>query len=280
MSDGQSIGHVRVPVGEVAAEAYRAVFGQLGLLLDLAWLPLLVQLAATLAPALVLHYLPPGSVALPDYVLMLFEAAAGIICVNAFGVRWYGALLFSDGQALPRALFLKAWARLIAYATLFTVLTVPSAIVLSISPDTFMANSDLAPNAAAQNSVVALILTVAVVLATLVCLAIARWSLLFPAAAYGQPLGWSAAWQLMRGNTWRYVGCLFLTTLPFLFGMGFLETAALALTGATDVNVVKSVPGGILLDGLCDTVVMFVGFALAAAILASFYRRLVLQRPS
>lgn len=279
MSDGQSIGSIKVPVGEVAAEAYRVVFGHFGLLCDLTWLPLLVQLAATLAPPIALYYLPPGSVAAPDYVVMLIEATAGIICVNAFVVRWYGVLLFPDRPAMPGALFLKAWARFIAYATLFAVLTMPSAIALSVSPETFIASSDVDSQAPAQNTMVALILTVAAVLAILVCLAIARLSLLFPAAAYGRPLGWSAAWRLMRGNTWRYIGCLLLTTMPFIFVVGFLETVTLMLTGATDVNVVKSVPGGILLDGLCDTAVLFGGGALAAAILAGFYRRLVLDRP-
>lgn len=281
MGDGSSIAPVKVPVGEVVAEAYRAVFGQLGLFLDLAWLPLLIQLAVSVVPPLALHFLAAGKVpSVSDDVLLYAELAACIVCVTAFGVRWYAAMLFADGRALPRGAFFKAWLRFILYALVFSI---PSVIAIEISPDRLVADSQPALDASLQNTVVALIMTAGVALGLLVFLAYARWSLLFPAAAYGRPLGWGEAWRRMRGNTWRYVGCLVLTTLPFVLAVGFLENMALALTGFNDLNAMKAAqatPGGILLDGLSDTLVFFVGFALGASILTGFYRRLVLHRPN
>ena len=280
MGDGSSIARVKVPVGEVVVEAYRSVFGQLGLFLDLAGLPLLIQLAVSVVPSLALHFLPGKVPSVSEDALLYLELAAGIVCVTAFGVRWYAAMLFADGRALPRAAYLKAWLRFMLYALVFSI---PSVIAIQVSPDRLAAESGPALDASLQSTVIALIMTAGVAFGLLVFLAYCRWSLLFPAAAYGRPIGWSEAWRRMRGNTWRYVGCLLLTTLPFVLAVGFLENVALALTGFNDLNAMKAAqatPGGILLDGLCDTIVFFVGFALGASILTGFYRRLVLHRPT
>src|SRR6185437_8731891 len=48
--------HAKVPVAEVMIEAYRTVFGRLSLLLDLAWLPLILVLAATILPGYLRFY--------------------------------------------------------------------------------------------------------------------------------------------------------------------------------------------------------------------------------
>ena len=47
-------------------------------------------------------------------------------------------------------------------------------------------------------------------------LTVARLSLVFPAAAYGAPLGLAAAWRAMRGNSWRLVGASLMTAMPIL----------------------------------------------------------------
>jgi hypothetical protein len=276
MSDGRSIARVKVPVGEVVIEAYRAVFGQLGLFFDLAWLPLLIQLALSVVPGLLLHFLPGMLPGLSDDALVYIELAGVAVCVTAFGVRWYAAMLFADRRTLSRAAFLKAWPRFIAY--ILVLFVAPSVAALQISPDKLVAAGGPTLDASVQTTVVSLILTASVALGLLVFLACARSSLLFPAAAYGKPLNWAEAWRRMRGNTWRYVGCWALTSVPFLLAVGFLENMALGLTGFTDASAMK-VPGGILLDGLADTIVFFVSFALGAAILSGFYRRLVLHRP-
>jgi hypothetical protein len=266
---------------EVVPEAYRAVFGQLNLFLDLAWLPLLLQLAATVCPPLAQHFFPSTIPVLSNDLLAYAEAATGIVFVNAFGVRWYAALLFADGRAMPRAHFLKAWGRFVGYGIIFAI---PSLAVLDLSPEKLVAQSDPAITASIQNTVVAALLTASVAVILVISLALARWSLLFPAAAYGRPLGWREAWRGMRGNTWRYVGCLLLTSLPLLIFVLYFEKIVLSLAGLNDQDAIKkamqTIPGAILLDGLCDTIVMFVGFALAASILAGFYRRLVLHRPT
>lgn len=283
MGDGSSIAGVKVPVGEVVAESYRAVFGQLGLFLDLAWLPFLIQLAISIVPPLLVHFAPAGRLPavadqLPDYL----ELAGLILCVTAFAVRWYAAMLFVDGRALPRRAFLKAWLRFVVYAAV--LFAVPLLMGFQESPERLVAESEPGLDAALQNTVVAFLMTVRVALGILAFLAYARFSLLFPAAAYGRPLGWAEAWRRMRGNTWRNVGCLLLTTVPFVLAVSVLVDVALILTGfpdeATQKAALSSTPGGILLSGLSDTIVFFIAFALGASILMGFYRRLVLHRPT
>src|SRR5215469_2727723 len=112
----------RVPIAEVAAEAYRSVFGRLGLLLDRTWLPLLVLLAATLLPGYLHLYLGVRS-RLLDWQDPAFgfgtddaiEAAAGLVCLSAVAVRWHQTMLFGGEGNAPAGLFPSAWARFLLY---------------------------------------------------------------------------------------------------------------------------------------------------------------------
>src|SRR5579872_3540642 len=104
---------IKVPVGEVAIAAYQTVFGRLGLVLDLGWLPLLLLLAARLGPGLLAGYFLPCGLGDRDGIGItdIVEAVAGLLCLNAFAVRWHQIMLLPRSQAVPRRLFVGAWLR-------------------------------------------------------------------------------------------------------------------------------------------------------------------------
>src|ERR1041384_3588023 len=108
---------VAVPIAEVASEAYRAVFGRLSLLFDLAWLLLLIMLAAALLPGYLHLYLGWGGVfawqgsGLGVRVEDIIEAVTELLCLNAFAVRWHQTMLFSGERQVPGSVFVGAWGR-------------------------------------------------------------------------------------------------------------------------------------------------------------------------
>ncbi|MGH3183499.1 MAG: hypothetical protein ACRDOE_16580, partial [Streptosporangiaceae bacterium] len=211
----EEVSRIKVPVGEVAVAAYRAVFGRLGLILELGWLPLLTLLAATLGLELSSVYVLPGGEGVADGVRIVDLAAAviGLICLNAFAVRWHHTMLFADPHAVPRRLFLRAWVRFLAYTLLFYLLA--AGLMLGIVASGAMLGAASAGDAGPEmRALAAGTLGVALAFCTV------RSALLFPAAASGRPLTWPAAWRLMRGNTWRLVGATFLVLMPIIVTVG------------------------------------------------------------
>jgi hypothetical protein len=263
---------VKVRVGEVATAAYAAVFGRLGLALELGWLPLLIMLAVELVPGVVESFsaAPADATAPPFTVEDLVEIVAALFCLNAFAVRWYQAVLFAPGRALPRRLFAAAWARFIGYTVLFSLPTVGPAAALIISG---------APSVAEDSA--RMLVGVAGLLSIATMLGVLRLSLAWPAAAYGAPLGWREAWRQMRGNTWRLAAATLLVYVPVFVTVGFVLSVILS---AAHVNI-EELParpplGLVLLGGVVYTVLMFLLIALWATVLAEFYRRLVLTAPA
>ena len=185
---------IKVPVTEVMAEAYRAVFGRLNLWLDLAWLPLLIVLAATIVPGYLRVYQKlPG---LPAWsgdgfglsLENLAEALVALLCLSAFAVRWYQSLLFREPQQAPQGVFVGAWLRFLAYMLLLYL------VAATLLTGMLLANVDGVPSYIAP---------VAGVAAFGAWLGTVRCSLLFPAAAAGMPLSIATAWRALGGNTWR-----------------------------------------------------------------------------
>lgn len=266
---------IKVPIAEVAIIAFRAVFGRLGLLLELAWLPLLVLLAAVLLPGLVTKYVLPqaGHAAASHPALApgdLVVDAISLLCLNAFAVRWHQLSLFADFRAVPRRLFLRAWARFVAYTLLISLLVY--LLVLALFA---LAASTSRPSAADDPGAVGLV-ALATALAFALGLGIARCSLVFPAAACGEPLGLVAAWRQMRGNTWRVIGATVMVIVPIVFTVGLVLNRILSAAGLGSPEGLLSDPplGFFLLAGVVDVVLRFIFVALGATILSEFYRRI------
>lgn len=267
MSDRRA--RIKVPVMEVAFGAFRGVFGHLELMLDLGWLPFLVLLPLRLAPLFAAHYLPSGAFQGPLLVATgLGEQAATFLCLTLFAVRWHQALLFTKPFTPPRRLITQAWARFVAYSLLFYVVTAPplfAAAASGIDPDRIIGGVDPATLGVAAAG-----------LALVASLVTARLSLLFPAAAFGEPLGPGAAWQRMRGNTWRIVAALFLALLPIMAAEIVLVSGSLGPSPADHLvapPLIQLVPLVVL-----ELVLDFLAVALGASVFSAFYQRLVLRR--
>lgn len=264
---------IKVPVAAVALAACRAVFFRLDQVLELGWLPFLVLLPVMAAPSLAPHLLPldeNGSALLTELGLVL-EGVAALFCLSAFALRWHHALLRPGAPSLSRSHFLRAWLRFLVYALLFYALTAGPLLLLAAAgiepgqPGEIAAAPDPRAFAAAALGIAA-------------ALVMARLSLLFPAAAYGEPLGLVEAWRAMAGNTWRIFAALFLVILPIMLLASLLLNASLgmAFQVGDETPPALTVVLPLVVFGL---VLNFLVVALGAAVFSDFYRRLVLRQP-
>lgn len=256
---------VKVPVAEVMAEAYRSVFGRLSLLLDLAWLPLLIVLAATILPGyLRLYQKLPGLPAWSgdDFGLSfenLAEALVALFCLSAFAVRWYQASLFREPRRPPAGSFVGAWLRFLGYMLLLYLV---AAVLLTVL---LLADAEGAPDYLAPVAGAAIFAA---------WLAPVRCSLLFPAAAAGQPLSIAAAWRALGGNTWRLFATVLLVSLPTVFTVAMVLSAFFAGFHLDGLGGDPLPLGFFLLRGVIGSCADFLVVALGAAVVAGFYRRL------
>lgn len=262
-----AVTRVVVPVAEVAVEAYRAVFGRLGLVFDLAWPPLLIMLAATLIPGYLHVYLGWSGISVwrgDEFgftVEDLIEALAGLLCLNAFAVRWHQAMLFSDDRHPPPGVFAGAWTRFVLYTLLIYLVSAALTATLLIT---------------ARTSMGAYVTPLAGILALLLWAGMVRCSLLLPASAFGKPLGIAAAWRLMRGNSWRLLGCCFITCTPVLLIVILIVSGLFAALHLD--QLAGHLPlGFFILRGVIGTCANFVVVALGASVLSGFYRRIILR---
>jgi hypothetical protein len=265
---------IKVPVAEIMVEAYRGVFGQLNLLLEIAWLPLLLLLAAAILPGYL--HLYRGLIPLPTWrgdrfglsVENLIEAVTGLLCLTAFAVCWYQVTLFTNtrsapaltnGRSAPTGIFLAAWLRFLAYTLLLYLIAAALIIVLLLS------DQDGVPD------VVGIIVGAAMMAAWLVPI---RCMLLFPAAAVGKPLSIAAAWRGLAGNTWRLFATVMLVSIPVVFITAMIVSAFFA-GFHIDASGDQLPPlGFFLLRAVLSTCGNVLVVALSASVIAGFYRRL------
>lgn len=257
---------VKVPVVEVAIAAGGAVFGRIGLVLEIGWLPLLLILAVLLLPWLAWHYLdagpaPSASLDFGDFIVLGIVA----LCLGSFALRWYRLTLPADPRVAPQER-LVAWLRFMAYT--MAVYCLIAGFVAGVTLAAPLGEGD-DPAAIAEQ------MAAAVAAAALILL-ITRLSLLFPAAAAGAPLGVGAAWRALRGNSWRLVGANVVAVMPVLL---FQQLLVSVLIGAQllppDDAAASSSLGLALLNGVVLAVLGLIMAALGASILSEFYRRIV-----
>jgi hypothetical protein len=277
--EGES-GRIKVPIDRVAAAAYRIVFGRLGRLLELAWLPMLVLLAVELVPGLVSAYFWPDDTEAAASLagVNIAEAVIAMLCLSAFAVRWHHLVLAAD-RPLPPRRFLAVWARFLGYSLPFYLAILGAAAGVSAALDTLSAaaaDHQVAGLAEliTQNTADALVATIALA----VSLVLARCSLVFPAVVIGQSLGLMGAWRRMRGNTWRFIAATLLVTAPIMLLAAVLLDLILMGAHLPLPDALAHPPLGLfLLNGVLDIVLLFLFVALGATVLADFYRRLVLH---
>jgi hypothetical protein len=258
----------KVAIGAIVRFAYRNVFGRIGVISELGWIMLLILLAASILPALLL---PGATRSDPLRLDPLDYAQEGVtlLALSAFAVRWHQLILLGDPRRLPRALFFRAWLRFliygcILYAALGAILAVT---LLSMEP------------LIASMTAKAVVALAALTLCWLTLLVAARSALLFPAAARGKPLGLGGAWRLMGGNSWRLVWASILTAAPLkaaTFAVITILVAAIMPEGSE--HPVTPPLGFVILIGVIETVSDMLLAALGASVLSGFYRELVAWR--
>jgi hypothetical protein len=117
---------------------------------------------------------------------------------------------------------------------------------------------------------------VAALLAIFLWIVTVRCSLLFPAAAFGKPLGFVAAWRAMRGNSWRLLGCSIIACLPLIIIVPLILSAVIAALHL-DQPVGRPPLGFFILRGLIVVCTDVIIVALGASVLSAFYRRIILR---
>lgn len=256
---------IKLPVAEIMVEAYRGVFGQLNLLLETAWLPLLLLLAAAILPGYL--HLYRGFAAWPRWrgdqfglsVENSVEALTGLLCLTAFAVRWYQVTLFAAARSAPTGIFLGAWLRFLLYTLLLYFIAGLLIVVL------LLADQDGVPD------YVGLIAGFAIMAAWLAPI---RCMLLFPAAASGKPLSIAAAWRGLSGNTWRLFVTVLLVSIPVVFITAMIVSAFFA-GFHIDASGDQLPPlGFFLLRAVLSSCGNVLVVALSTAVIAGFYRRL------
>lgn len=266
---------IKVPVTAAVVIAWRAVFGRFGLVLELGWLPLLVMLGALLLPGLAIRYLAPAG-QLPtggalDDAAAVFDAGVALLALNAFAVRWHRLMLLGELSPPPQRVFARAWLRFIGYSV--------AVYAAGLGFFALVWYAGLA-RPAGTDQIAAIKSAAVAALGVALSLGVARFSLVFPAAAFGAPVAPGTAWRAMRGNAWRLLLASLVGTLPIMLATGILLDQLLAVAHLGPAELIDKRPplGLILLTGVIEALLRLVLMALSASILAEFYRRLVLQR--
>ncbi|HWB51437.1 MAG TPA: hypothetical protein VG651_20155 [Stellaceae bacterium] len=228
----------QIDVVDQVGRAYRAVFDRLRLVAEMALLPYAIVLAAELVALLM-----PGGVT-GGILAVVVRAAGFLLFGSVFLVRWHRLVLLDERAG--NGFVPPGW-------TDFVIAEIKLGAILLAGWLVMVALAVLPPH------------FLTVVLATVggvaLTLAVARVSLVFPAAAVEQPIGLRTAWDWVGGNFWRLFACALAAYFPFLVA-GMVITAI----GGVFPSLLWMVFEALRLA------VSFVGLAVVAALLSQLYR--------
>jgi len=182
----------QIDVIDQVGRAYRLVFDRMQLVAEMALLPYLIVLGTQLVALLM-----PGGV-IGSILAALIHGIAFIVFASVFYVRWHRFVLL--GESASDVFIPPGWMEfLIAEIKVVGILVVGWLVLVMLA------------------SVPPIFLTV--VLSTVggiaLALAAVRVSLIFPAAAIGEPIGLRTAWDQVEGNFWRLFACVLAAYFPF-----------------------------------------------------------------
>jgi hypothetical protein len=228
----------RIDVGEHIARAYRTLFDNVPLAVELALIPYLIILAAELVAVLI-----PGGMA-SRAVAGLVDALALLLIGSIFTVRWHRFVLLEErvaGSLIP-----PGWAT-------FVITEIKIAVLLFVGWLVMLALAMLPPH----------FITLGLSALGTIALAFlaARLSLLFPAAAIERPMTLRAGWDLLEGNYWRLFACVLACYLPFV-----IVQMLVMWIGALFPSLFWIVFAAVHLA------IMLAGIAVIAALLSHIYR--------
>jgi hypothetical protein len=232
-------GGYRIAIGGAIGLAYLSVFRNLRLAAAFAWFPLALILGVE---AIALIFSGGG---LAGRMLSSLTGMTGFFLFGTtFAVRWCRFILLGERQT--GELFAPGWRPMI-------VVTAKICLILSAGAVAVVLIAHLAPQALK-------ILIWAVGGLTFAFLSL-RFLLALPAAAIERPLTLRAAWDLVRGNYWRFLACVLIWYLPvavieYLVGRAGATVSSAAWIGFEAVRLA----------------VTFTGVAVLYAMLADVYR--------
>ena len=195
-----------VHTGATIHRAYEAVFQNLPLVVEMAWLPFVLVLAAEII-GMVLGLGGQGG----HMTAWLLGGIALLVFGTTFAVRWLRHLLL--GEAPSGELFPPAWRPLFFASVTVGLLVFAGGIVVSL------AGFILAPLAF-------LIWAAGSIAVGLMAL---RLLMMFPAAALEQPIDVRGGWDMMAGNYWHFVACTLICYVPFALIEGIVGEADAAV---------------------------------------------------
>lgn len=281
---------IKVQVWPTFREAAGSVLGQLGLFLHLAWLPWLINVvfALWLQLAILVLRAPDAEPHIGELATrFLITLIVQVLCSNAFLVRWYQAVLYPNPDAWTRELFWQGYRRFLLYVAIIYGATV--ALLIGLGGSGLLIALLGSVGAAPDDSTGPLGLLGLIGLGALYGWII-RCALIFPAAAYGRPLGFRAALLYLRGNTWRLIGAELLgagltgfAAIPTVIAAVFLGSVIWAVssggTGPLPDAMANSFPVAACLS-IGQIAIAYFGLAIFASILSIFYRDIVLRPAS
>jgi hypothetical protein len=237
----------RFDVTEETVGAYRAVFANAQLAVEMALLPFAIVLAIEFV-ALIL----PGDGLFGRLLAALVNVVGMLIFGTIFVVRWHRFVLL--GESVAGGLIPPGWSTFLATSIKLVMIIIVSWIILG-----FVAL--LPPHL--------LTMPLTAIGGIALTLGSMRVSLIFPAAALERPIGFMTASDLIAGNFWRIFVCLVMCYLPFVVA-GYIVLRIGAIFPALF---------WIVFQGL-QLAVSFVGIAVVAALLSHFYREVAMEAPA
>lgn len=231
----------KIDIGASVRAAYSVVIENLGLAVELAWLPFAIVVVAE-----ILALLLGGGGLFGEALATLVRAGGFLVFGTIFLVRWHRFLLL--GEDMSAGLFPLGWGGFLLAGIKVGLTVFVGFLLLSLI-------GALPPH----------ILTgpIAVIGGLVLAFGSARVSLVFPAAAVERPISLRQAWDLMAGNFWRLFACLFLCYLPFAIGQFLLGQIGFGMPWV--LWFVFEVAG---------LAVSFAGMAVVASLLSGLYRGL------
>lgn len=235
----------RIDVVDHVGRAYRTVFDHVRSVFEIALLPYLIVLSVKLVSLLFTHH--GGTVG--RIAAALIHAVSLLLFGAVFVVRWHRLVLLGEtvgGRLLP-----PGW-REFVIAGIKVGVAVIAGWVLLVGIALLPPGAITVPATAAGG--VALTLSVL------------RVTLIFPAAAIGQPVTLRTAWDWVTGNFWRLFGAAFACYFPFVVLQMLISGLASAFPSLTWV----------VFEAL-RLAVSFASAAVVAALLSHLYRDLAAE---
>lgn len=232
----------KLRIGATFAEAYSLVFSRLDLVLKAAAVPYLITMG--------LAVLSLKTQSDPNPWLGVLVAILGFLPYTLFGVAWHRLTLLGPNGGTPHAA--PSWNRrhwrFLGYAVAVTAIGYGLILGVTLLSVLFALPMSGSGVFASESPALYLFISVAAVIGGGGFLYLmARYSFVFPAVAVDEAYGLGDTWNHTRGQGFRLLGLLILTTLPalavsWILGMIlglFMAGGVNMMTGATAEGFVE-----------------------------------------